>query len=221
MMNNIKNKKSIIVIIIGLVFVIGFTFAYFTFATDIDNKFNSSYYKTSVNEIYQGPSSWAPGDTFERNVVAVNEGDVDVAVRVSFENRWILSNSNHVSQSDMSLRIYDAERNYYYMPNTYNDVDLAIVNFSDSSNWVKEGDYYYYKKKLSTDEETDTFISSITYNEEANAGYNSSCDGYDSEHSCTNILYSYQDTYYALLFKAEFVQYDVYRDVWGTNVEIN
>ena len=202
-----KNNKPIIAIVVALVVgLVGGTIAYFTSEETLSNQFKTKPYSTEITETFVSPDNWVPGTTTEKTVVAKNTGDVDVAVRVSFEEEWKDS-----SNSPLEL--------------TTNGVTAAIINYADDldSKWTKEGNYYYYNSKLTKNQSTTSFIQSVTFNEDVTliGGENCQSNAEANVLTCTTQTGGYAGGTYTLIIKVETVQFDAYQDVWNTNVSIS
>lgn len=198
-----KSKKSLIALcLIVLVAVISLTYAYFSSRQNIENEFKTDAFSASVVQTIVSPDDWAPGKTIDKNVVASNNGDVDVAVRISYTEEW-KSSENAI------------------LDNEVNGERLAIINFSNEDDWFKEGNYYYYNKKISKNEQSSSFISSITYNASAvnSTVCENSLDGKNTK--CITKITGYEGATYTLNIKMELVQYSAYKQAWSTNVVIN
>ena len=88
-----KNKKTIIILILILfVGIVGLTLAYFANNTDVENIFTTKPYSTTVEEVFESPSNWLPGDVTSKTVIATNTGGVDEAVRIRLNESWIPKN---------------------------------------------------------------------------------------------------------------------------------
>ena len=83
-MKQLKSKKTIIVLSILLIGIIGITIAYFSNAVDIENIFNTKQYSNTVTEEFISLDNWLPGDETPKTIVATNTGEVDQAVRISY-----------------------------------------------------------------------------------------------------------------------------------------
>lgn len=158
-MKEVKNKKSLIALaVIAIVGVIGGTFAYYTSTASFDNIFKTKPYSTEFTEEFESPEDWTPGTTTSKKVFAKNTGDVDVAVRASYTEKWVNANGNTIE-------------------NTQGDVSAAVINFANTADWKKEGNYYYYTKKLTKGETTSSFIESVTFNSDVEASVNCVTEG--------------------------------------------
>ena len=195
-----KNKKNIIfILVIAFVAIIG-TSAYFLYRNDVSNLFKTSPYSITVSESFQSPDDWMPGDTTPINFYVKNNTDLEVATRVSCDETW----------TDDSDNTYE---------NEIDGVKGAIINLSNNSNWIKEGNYYYYYKKIGKNEQTSSFADSVTYNPEVNSDYY--CRNYSlASDNCRAVPYPYLGATFNLECNFETVQYNEYKNAWNTNIEI-
>lgn len=195
-----KNKKVLIALVVLLLIRgVSGTVAFFTETDTVVNEFDSGQIKAYVTENFTSPSDWRPGSTTNTSVIATNPDNVLVAVRISLNEEWIGANDE-------------------VLPNEVNDLRVAILNFNNS-NWIKEGDYYYYYKSLAKNESTDSLISSVTYNPSI-LGTTSCVESNDGSNiKCINTS-GYEGATYTLTTRVELVQYRNYKASWNTNVEI-
>ena len=126
---NNKNKKGIIILGgLSLLGVLGGTLAYFTTTTNIANKFKSGMYQNEIVEKFESPVNWTPGTVTEKKISVKNTGNIPMAVRASYTEKW-------VSASGKELNLKDIDNN-----------QVSIINFG--KNWTKSNDgYYYYGSK--------------------------------------------------------------------------
>lgn len=201
--------KRIKFIIFLIVFVIvGVTFAFFSNTNTFNNLFKTTSYGTSVTDVFVSPDNWTPGTTTTKQVIVNNEGSGDIAVRLSYVEQW--------SSGDTVI------------DNVINDIPAVIINRTNVSNWIKDGNYYYYYKRLKTNESTTSFMDSVTFNSEIEGGYGciSGSDylygvsNSEDQVHCVYGLGPYNGSTYNLSFNIETIQYDAYEKVWETSVEI-
>lgn len=196
-----KNKKAFLaLVLVSVVIFVGATVAYFTDTIEVPNVFKTKEYGTEVTEEFVSPTDWTPGTTTDKTIVATNTGDTDVAVRISYTESW-------VSADGTTLGLKQGNN------------QAAIINFDNTSDWIKEGNYYYYKNKLSKDQSTNSFIKSVTFNENIIA--DTECTTTGLTQKCTTTKKGYDGATYTLTLKVETVQYDAYQSIWNTNVEIS
>ena len=207
----LKNKKNFLAIFLVLaICIIGFTFAYFSDSVDIVNNFSSKPYGTSVVETFVSPDNWLPGDTTGKSLIVNNTGQVDVAVRVSYTEEWVSKNGDTLS-------------------NTLNGESVAIIKFINEDDWVKIGNYYYYNHKLESGDHTNSFIESVTFNENVDSSLNcSTVDVVDEQTNevvgkrsvCSSSNDGYDGATYTLTFNVETIQFNQYSSVWNIDHEI-
>ncbi len=196
-----KNKRKRLLLTLGLsIFtVIGGTLAYFTTTSNIPNIFKSGLYQETIHEEFVSPTNWTPGTTTEKEITVTNTGNVDMAVRASISESWISKNGNS-------------------LPTKIDNKNVSIINFN--SGWTKDTDgYYYYGSKdnltkLSSGEESSSFINSVTFNPiiEANLEQNTSSDGKTITYTSSGN--GYDDATYTLTVTLDTIQYDQANNAW-------
>ena len=96
-----RNDQSKLIIIIALLIatigVIGGTLAFFQNTTTVTNTFQAQPYSTEITDTFVSPESWIPGTTTDKEVTVKNTGDVEVAVRLSYTEKWTSANGNELS----------------------------------------------------------------------------------------------------------------------------
>ena len=222
MNNNKKNKKPIIaLLVVAIVGVIGITFAFFSDKINVNNIFKTKPYGTTVTEVFESPDNWLPGTTSEKVVKVKNSGEVDEAVRISFTEEWKSANGTILSGW------VDKDGNVsQHLSNEETDERAAIINFANQADWkisTENGtNYYYYRYKVAKNEETSSFIKSVTFNSSVNS--DSNCNEKEENGTktvtCTSTKKGYDGATYTLSIKIETVQYDKYKEAWNTNVNI-
>lgn len=195
-MKSVKSKKSLIALaVIAIVGVVGGTFAYYTSTQSFDNIFNTKPYGTEFTEEFTSPEDWTPGTTTSKKVFAKNTGNVDVAVRVSYTEKWETAKGTTIE-------------------NTKDGKSAAIINFADdNTDWKKSGDYYYYNKRLAKNETTSSFIKSVTFNPDIEASVNCVTEG--NKKTCTSTGDGYDGATYTLTVNIETIQFDAVKTEWG------
>ena len=210
-----NNKKTIIILILVLTIgIVGLTVAYFSNSTSIDNTFTTRDYGTTTDEDFVSPDNWLPGTTTPKTLTVTNSGNVDEAVRISYTETWTSKNAKDNNQEgDLSLK--------------QNNNDVAIINWANNDDWstVTENGvtYKYYKYKLAPQETTTSLLDSVTFN--SAAVNNANCVESTPEPgkkviTCDSTGNGYDGATYKLRFNVETVQYNQYRNAWGTNVAL-
>ena len=97
-----KNRKSIIaLLLVAIIGIVGLTVAYFSNSTSITNEFETSEYGTDVTETFTSPTGWQPGDETPKVLTVKNTGEVDEAVRIKVEEKWINKNGEEVMKPSL------------------------------------------------------------------------------------------------------------------------
>lgn len=193
-----KNIKPIAALmILSFSVLVGATFAYFTSSVSFENDFIAGRYKVVTTEEFESPANWAPGEEIPKTITTTNEGTIPAAVRVKFEEKWFNGSTEITSQVA---------------------ADAVSINLDNINEWVRQGDYYYYKFPLNPGETTSSFMKSVTLNPNINGvECTTSADGKTKScESTSNIVGST----YKLIITKETVQYDSYDIVWNNVPEI-
>lgn len=183
-----KNKKSLIAIIIILIVGVGATFAYFYTSSTYDNDFDVGDYNVETKELFVSPDEWSPGDTVNKSFKVKNKGTMPIAVRVAYNTEWV-----------------DATGGVITVPN-----DAVSINFSNNYKWIRQysyGDYYYYYiYALNQGDEVEPFIESVTLNSNLNE---TTCGTTDGDRVCKTKYTSYgmDGGQYRISIKIETIPY--------------
>ena len=200
MKENKKKKGLVIVSGISVLTLLGGTLAYFTTTTNIANKFKSGLYQNEIIENFESPSNWTPGTVTNKEIIVKNTGNIPMAVRASYTEKWINAKGEELSLKDLDNN------------------QIAIINFG--SDWVKDKDgYYYYGSKenktlLDSNKVTTSFINSVKFNEKVKASLNESISEDGKTVTYTSTGDGYDNATYSLIVKMETVQYDAANSFW-------
>ena len=201
-----KNYKPIVftLLLVGLCFVIGGTIAYYTSSDTFNNEFDTGTYKIETQEAFVSPDNWTPGTTTPKTVIATNKGSTDAVVRIKLTPSWVDANGDPLDLVDS------------------HDNEAAIINFSNtlSSHWIYDDGYYYYKKALQPNDSSPTLIDSVTFNPEVEFGSTKNCETVNGVTTCTTEINDYAGGKYTLEVVVETAQFDKYKEIWNTDVEI-
>lgn len=195
-----SKKKTMVLAGIAVLTVIGGTLAYFTTADEIANSFKTAKYETKVVETFNSPDSWTPGTTTEKTITATNSGNIDMAVRASYTEKWTDANGNNLALEDE------------------NGNTAAVINFNDG--WTKDSDGYFYfgskseLTRLGEGETSSSFISGVTFNKNIKSTLTKSVseDGKTITYSSSGS--GYDNANYTLTIKVETIQFDQAANVW-------
>lgn len=195
-----KNKKKLIILSsLGMISVVGTTLTYFTTSDEFVNSFKSGKYQTTIKEDFVSPNDWIPGDVTSKKVTVTNTGDIPIAVRASYTEKWISANNE-----DLPLEDENGNR-------------FAVIDFN--SGWIKDNDGYYYygsksnKTKLDPGNISSSFINSVTFNGNTNTELSKtvSDDGKTIVYESTGN--SYDDAKYVLTITIDTIQYSS-NNIW-------
>ena len=200
-----KNKKSIIFIslITVVLLAIGVTLAYYTSSDTFNNEFVTGTYSIETQETFESPSNWTPGTTTPKTVIATNKGNTPAAVRIKLTPSWQDKDGNPLPLSDGTN-------------------DAAIINFASNLNskWIYQDGYYYYNRALKENKSTTSLIESVTFNPDFAIDTSSDCESVNGLTTCTTTFNDYAGGKYTLQIEVETAQFDQYKNIWSTTVDI-
>ena len=175
------SKKATALAGLGVLAVVGGTFAYYNQTVSLENPLNTGHYDNEVIEDYTPPTDdLKPGATIDKVVGAKNTGDYPVMVRIKMDEVWRNADGDIIDRhSSEGLTAFAAETgaNGEFIAqqiddedgdvrNTAGGEDDSVVrkNLTSSSKWtynVNDG-YWYYNEVLYSGEETGNLLDSIT-----------------------------------------------------------
>lgn len=129
-----KEKRVLIAsLCIAAVITAGGTFAWFTSKDEVTNRLSASAsYNVSIAEDFQPPENWIPGQIINKDVSAVNTGNVDAFVRMWLEGEMsVLNRNNGVAVSTAST----AKNLEKVTDSKYTSINL---NYTDGTNYYRE-----------------------------------------------------------------------------------
>ena len=197
-----KNKKKLLIVsIISILAVIGGTLAYFTTTTTIKDIFKTAIYQNEITEVFEAPENWTPGTTTDKTVKVTNTGSIDMAVRVSYTEKWITSNNKELSLKDENGEV------------------ASIINFNDD--WTKDEDGYYYfgskenKTVLKPGETSTSFMSGVTFNPNIVSSLSETVSQDGKTVTYTSTGNGYDNAQNILVVRLDTIQYDQADNIWG------
>ncbi len=201
-----KKKKPILFmgLLVAVFLVIGATIAYYTSTDTFNNEFNAANYEMEVEETFESPDNWTPGTTTPKEIIATNKGNTPAAVRIKLTPSWVDENGDP-------------------LPLTVGANEAAIINFASDKDykWIYQDGYYYYIRPLDENESTSTLINSVTFNPAISFNNTRECETVNGITTCTTEFNDYSGGKYTLKIEVETAQYNKYRDIWNTYVNIN
>ena len=198
---NKKRKKLLIVSVISILTILGGTLAYFTTTTTIKDIFKTALYQNEIVEVFEAPANWTPGTTTDKTVKVTNTGSIDMAVRVSYTEKWITSNNKEISLTDENGSV------------------ASIINFNDD--WTKDEDGYYYfgsksdKTILKPGETSTSFMSGVTFNPNIVSSLSETVSQDGKTVTYTSTGNGYDNAQYILTVRLDTIQYDQAENIWG------
>ena len=135
-----KEKRVLIAsLIVAGVIVAGSTFAWFTSKDEVTNRLSASAnYNVAIGETFQPPTNMAPGQAVNKDVVAVNTGDVDAFVRMWFDGNMRFLEQNTAGNANKAK--YDTDDGFT-LPNTETTeatlINLGLKYIDDEGNLYK------------------------------------------------------------------------------------
>lgn len=94
MKNKKKNEKKALIgsLSLAAIVVAGATFAWFTSQDQVTNRLSAkAEYDVSITESFTPPSDWTPGQKINKDVNAVNTGNVDSLVKLTFGHSFTVT----------------------------------------------------------------------------------------------------------------------------------
>ena len=182
----IKNKSLVFVFMLLLLIGIGGSFAYYYSEVVIPNEFKAKTYNVTIEEVFN--NTWG---TKEVSFVNNESTNASVVLRFNYNEKW-RKTENGVTNS---------------LSNTIGGVSVVDKTWTSAftNDFVKIGDWYYYKKVLNALERVQV-LSSISKNTTLIASSGEPYDDYD----------------YELDFNFEAIQAsgEAISDIWGKTVTI-
>ena len=196
-MKKIKNKKSLLAIVAAMFIVaIGVTYAVFNSVSSKENEFNLGNYSFITMESFESPTDWLPGETIDKTIYGMNNGDIPVAFRIKYEERWEDASGDPIAN----------------VPN-----NAVTINFINRAHWEYNSDdgYYYHKYFIAASDSSCTLISGVTLNEDLMGS--ASCEMVGDTYTCTSDFDGLSGAKYILTFTKEAVAYNKYQEFWNTD----
>ena len=185
---------------IGALMTIGATLAYFTTTSNLKSFFKTGLYQNQIIETFESPANWTPGTVTPLSIDTTNTGNVSMAIRASYVEKWVSSNKDVLELEDE------------------NNNTAAIINFS--SDWTLNDDGYYYygskenKTELLPGQTSSSFIQSVKFNENIKATLNEVISDDGKTITYTSDSSGYDNATYSLIITIDTIQYDQADNIW-------
>ncbi len=144
-MTTTKKKRSardkrimVAAVIVAGAIVAGSTFAWFTSKDEVTNRLSASAdYDVAIAEDFQPPENWVPGQEINKDVSAVNTGNVDAFVRMWLEGE--MSVFNRTSFADAQSVPNNNSTGAGYMNASADEkTKLGFSFYTASGNYIRE-----------------------------------------------------------------------------------
>jgi len=140
MKNNAKSKKNDKKLLVGsaavaAMVVAGATFAWFTSQDEVTNRLSAEAdYNVSITESFTPPEDWTPGQKINKDVSAVNTGNIDSLVNLTFGHSFtVTGKGTPITASAAATAATDAFTN-------------AVEITADEAKAAQAGGYIIYNK---------------------------------------------------------------------------
>ena len=157
-------------------------------------------YGVDLIETFTSPTNWKPGEDIVAEVKMANTGTFSTVVRVSLEESWKDSSNNALALAQ-------------------GNVKAALINFVNTDKWIKNGNYYYYYKALTPQEQTAFFIDKVSLNPLLTSTVTctpTTLDGV-TKSNCVSTN-PYANASYKLIINMESVQAEGMLEEWGVTL---
>ncbi len=134
--NSKKNDKKLLIGSLGLASVVaaGATFAWFTSEDQVTNRLSAEAdYNVSITESFTPPEDWTPGQEINKDVSAVNTGNIDSLVNLKFGHSFtVTGKGDPIKVSDAASEDLGAKN--------------AVEASTDKAKSAQAGGYIVYNK---------------------------------------------------------------------------
>ena len=173
-----KKDKKVLIGALGIAAVIaaGSTFAWFTSSDEVTNRLTASAdYGVSITETFTPPEEWIPGQEINKDVSAVNTGNLSALVKLAFEGALTLKAegdgvavSGFASADKDTLELLNADdvaslQAGGYLAVAPEGVDTGIVGTDFDATEDDVPGLYLFRREIKVDDETTTYDYSGYY----------------------------------------------------------
>lgn len=173
-----KKDKKVLIGALGIAAVIaaGSTFAWFTSSDEVTNRLTASAdYGVSITETFTPPEEWLPGQEINKDVAAVNTGNLSALVKLEFEGALTLkAEGDGVAVSGFASADKDTLDKLTaadvtslqaggYLAVAPEGVDTGIVGTDFDATEDDVPGLYLFRREIKVDDETTTYDYSGYY----------------------------------------------------------
>lgn len=156
--------------------IVGCTWAYYSNSSHIDNQLSTKAYGSTITETFTPRDDWQPGQKVEKVFAVKNTGDSDLVVRVKMDESWAKGGTPPFKTLS-SAATDSAEQKKIFNVHQDNKTDGLVAKDAtvvdkeiDTTDWVFDNGYWYYKAVLTAGNKTSALLNSITLDKDADMG---------------------------------------------------
>lgn len=156
--------------------IVGCTWAYYSNSSSIDNQLSTKAYGSTITETFTPRDDWQPGQKVDKVFAVKNTGGSDLVVRVKMDESWTRSGSTPFKTLS-SAATDSAEQKKIFNVSQGNETDglvsadaTVVDKEIDTTDWVFDNGYWYYKAVLTAGNKTSALLNSITLDKDADMG---------------------------------------------------
>lgn len=203
-----KKKSLFAIVALGVVTLVGATFAINNDWAVFDNNFSLADARTEFVESFESPSNWTPCDETAKTVIATNRSDTKVAVRLKYEEYWKTANSTDTTHTTELPLEKDGSR-------------LTEIILQNQNDWELKDGWYYWKGTLDKDGSTNSLLKSVKLACGVNFGGQNVCRDTDDGRICEKAAQDYDGAKYHVDVTVQTIQADSAKAVWDYDIPEN
>ncbi|MBR3176622.1 hypothetical protein IKF25_01450 [Candidatus Saccharibacteria bacterium] len=173
-----------VLLLVGVTVAVSHDFAFF------GNLFKLGYYQTEFIETFDSPEDWTPCDETPKTVIAKNDSDTKIYVRLKYDEYW------------------RAKDNVTDLPLVKDGVTLAEIIFQNETDWNLRDGWYYYKTPLNPGESTNSLFKAVKLSCNADFGTDNVCHDTAEGSVCEKPADQYEEAKYHLFVTVQTISED-------------
>lgn len=173
-----------VLLLVGVTVAVSHDFAFF------GNLFKLGYYQTEFIETFDSPEDWTPCDETPKTVIAKNDSDAKIYVRLKYDEYW------------------RAKDNVTDLPLVKDGVTLAEIIFQNETDWNLRDGWYYYKTPLNPGESTNSLFKAVKLSCNADFGTDNVCHDTAEGSVCEKPADQYEEAKYHLFVTVQTISED-------------
>lgn len=171
-----KNKRTLIILGLFLLAVMGMTLAYYNSKKDFKNEFRTPKPGVAIHEVFNPTDYWVPGEEKSKEAWFSNSGEIDMLLRFKVDVAWAEGVKHPKRDPNEFVTLYWKSSKL----GSDNKVKLSEAGGKEDFDFELGPDgYYYYKKVLEAEGSnmavTQNVLESVEFsNELSNDGHKNS-----------------------------------------------